>query len=244
MSGTIRCHYDFHIHSCLSPCGDADMTPNNIVNMAKLNGLDAIALTDHNIALNCGAVMEVGEQVGLLVMPGMELCTREDVHVICLFETLEGAQGFGREVYDKLPAIDNRPDIFGEQLILNSLDELTGSEPRMLLTAADIGFDEVLPMALSFGGTAFPAHIDKNANGALAVLGGIPPEAGFRVAELSSGCDEAAFLSQNPEVAPMKRLISSDAHYLWQIAEPEHFIELPKLTRSDIIHCMNDQNFL
>ena len=84
-------YYDFHIHSGLSPCGDNEMTPNNIVNIAKLYDLDVIALTDHNSTLNCKAVMEAGKEIGLLVIPGMELCTSEEVHLVCLFPDLESA---------------------------------------------------------------------------------------------------------------------------------------------------------
>ncbi|MBR2877233.1 MAG: PHP domain-containing protein, partial [Clostridia bacterium] len=95
--------YDFHIHSGLSPCGDNEMTPNNIVNMAKLYDLDAIALTDHNSTLNCKAVMEAGEEIGLIVIPGMELCTSEEVHIVCLFPDLKSAVKFGDYVRSTLP---------------------------------------------------------------------------------------------------------------------------------------------
>ena len=83
--------YDLHIHSCLSPCGDMDMTPNNITGMAKLLGLDFIALTDHNTVLNCAAAIEAGERNGVMVIPGMELTTSEDIHAVCLFPSLEKA---------------------------------------------------------------------------------------------------------------------------------------------------------
>ena len=81
----MKLYYDFHIHSGLSPCGDNEMTPNNIVNIAKLYDLDVIALTDHNSTLNCKAVMDLGKEIGLTVIPGMELCTSEEVHLVCLF---------------------------------------------------------------------------------------------------------------------------------------------------------------
>ena len=85
----MRCYYDLHLHSCLSPCGDMDMTPNNLVNMAKLLGLNVIALTDHNSSRNCAAAMAVGREIGLTVIPGMELTTCEDIHAVCLFPDLE-----------------------------------------------------------------------------------------------------------------------------------------------------------
>ena len=90
--------YDFHIHSCLSPCGDDDMTPQNIANMAKIMGYDIIALTDHNTCLNCPALMKVGEEIGLTVIPGMELCTSEEVHIVCLFPSLDDALRFSEHV--------------------------------------------------------------------------------------------------------------------------------------------------
>ena len=86
--------YDLHIHSVLSPCGDDDMTPCNIVGMSKLLGLDVIAITDHNSTGNAEAVMKCGQAMGLTVVPGMELETREEVHVLMLFEDLSKANEF------------------------------------------------------------------------------------------------------------------------------------------------------
>ena len=115
----MRLYYDFHIHSGLSPCGDNEMTPNNIVNIAKLYDLDVIALTDHNSALNCEAVMEAGKEIGLLVIPGMELCTSEEVHIVCLFPDLKSAVKFSDYIHSTLPPIRNKPTVFGEQLVFD-----------------------------------------------------------------------------------------------------------------------------
>lgn len=103
--------YDLHIHSCLSPCGDEDMTPGNIVGMAMLKGLDVIAITDHNSCKNCQVAMKAGDEYGVLVIPGMELTTMEEVHVVCLFETWEEAMEFDGFVYDSLMNIQNEEDI-------------------------------------------------------------------------------------------------------------------------------------
>ena len=110
--------YDLHIHSCLSPCGDDDMTPANIAGMAAVKGLDVIALTDHNSCRNCPAAMYHGIQYGVTVIPGMELTTQEEVHVICLFPDLENALAFDDLVYEKLMPVRNREDIFGKQQII------------------------------------------------------------------------------------------------------------------------------
>lgn len=100
--------YDFHIHTCLSPCADDDMTPTNIVMMAALKGLDVIAITDHNTCKNCKASIEIGKKNDILVLPGMELTTSEEVHVICLFADLEDAMRFDTYVYERLIKVKNK----------------------------------------------------------------------------------------------------------------------------------------
>lgn len=233
-------YYDFHIHSCLSPCGDQDMSPNNIVNMAKLKGLDAIALTDHNSCGNCGSVMRVGEREGVIVIPGMELCTSEDIHVVCLFSTLEGALEFEKEVKKTMPKVKNRAEIFGEQIMLDDQDAEIGREENLLIIASGVGVDGVLPLCRNFGGTAFPAHADKPSNGIVAILGAIPQEAGFTSAELSLNCDDNAFITSNPSLKNKYILKDSDAHYLWNISERENSICVNNATAAGIVNYLNN----
>ena len=114
-------YYDFHVHSCLSPCGDADNTPNNLAGMAFLNGVRIMALTDHNSSRNCPAFFEAARRYGIVPIAGMELTTSEDIHAVCLFETLEDALAFNDEVDTRRVRVKNRADIFGEQLILDTL---------------------------------------------------------------------------------------------------------------------------
>ena len=178
--------YDFHLHSCLSPCGDNDMTPYNLVNMAKLMGYDIIALTDHNTCKNCEAVMKLGEQYGILVIPGMELTTVEEVHVVCLFESLEKAVEFDKYVYAHLQPVENRPEIFGEQLIMDENDEIIGTVPNLLINATDISFSDVYDLVAKYDGIMIPAHIDKNSNSLLANLGFVPPDSKFTCFELKN----------------------------------------------------------
>ena len=115
----MRLTYDLHIHSCLSPCGDNDMTPANIAGMAAVKGLDVIAVTDHNSCRNCAPAMKMAEEYGVIALPGMELCTEEEVHVVCLFPDLYAAMDFDGYVYDKMLKIPNKEKIFGEQLLYN-----------------------------------------------------------------------------------------------------------------------------
>lgn len=230
MTGLREFHYDLHIHSCLSPCSDPDMTPCNIAGMAALKGLDVIAVTDHNSCLNCAAAIEAGARYGLLVLPGMELCTMENIHVICLFQTLSGALRFSDKVRSLLPKIPNRPDLFGDQTVMDSGDAATGHEEIFLLGATAIRFDRTERLAETFGGAAFPAHIDREAFGALNVLGSFPPDAGFSSIELSAACDRNHFLAEHREFRGCRVLQNSDAHRLWEISERGSRFALPELS--------------
>ena len=145
-----RYYYDLHIHSCLSPCAEDDNTPNNVAGMAKLSGLDIVALTDHNSVKNCPAFFEAAERYDLIPIAGMELTTSEEIHVICLFEMLDDALRFGEEIDRRRLPVKNRPDIFGEQLILDGEDNLIGNEENLLSVATDISV-ETLPELVQIG---------------------------------------------------------------------------------------------
>ena len=226
----MKFQYDFHIHSCLSPCGDTDMTPQNIVNMSRLMGYDVIALTDHNTARNCPAVMRAGEKAGLLVIPGMELCTSEEVHVVCLFPTLENALQFSDYVYDTLPPVKNKSSIFGEQLICNENDEITGTEERLLITASGISCMKVVETVQKFGGICYPAHIDRSSFSILSNLGTIDDSFGFTCAEIYDIIKETELKERYPYLKKLKIISDSDAHYLETMRIPQNYIELPELT--------------
>ena len=230
--------YDLHIHSCLSPCGDNDMTPNNIVHMALLAGFDMIALTDHNTCGNCPALLTVAREAGLTAVPGMELCTAEEAHVVCLFPELEAAMAFDAAVAPTLPPVRNRPDIFGEQLMMDAGDEIVGRRDILLTTASSISVEEVLPLARSFGGTAFPAHIDRESYSVLSALGDIPA-VGFRAVEITARGDLPALLARYPETREKPLLLNSDAHYLHQLGDPAAWLELPERSAAALVAALD-----
>ena len=236
----MRIYTDLHIHSCLSPCGDADMTPNNIVNMARLAGLTAIALTDHNACGNCPAILEAAKGSGLTVLPGMELCTSEEAHVVCLFPSLEAALAFEAQVLPTLPPFRNRPEIFGEQLILDGEDNIIGYAEAFLAGASGISVDKVAALARSFQGTAFPAHIDRPSYSVPAALGDIPP-VGFAAAEVTVMGDPEQMQARYPAIRGLPLLLDSDAHYLHQIQEAGPYLELPQNTPEAIIAALNGE---
>lgn len=229
-----RYYYDLHIHSCLSPCGDNDMTPNNIAGMCKLNNLNIAALTDHNSTLNCPAFFEAAARYGIVPVAGMELTTAEDIHVVCLFPTLSDAMAFGEEVNRHRILIPNRTDIFGDQLILNGEDEVIGTEEHLLPNATDISLEQSVPLAGQFNGVCWPAHIDREANGVIFTLGTFPDEPAFPLAELHDGAKAQTLRRQFPQLEKKPFVISSDAHYLEQLRDAENWFELAGGSDDDI----------
>ena len=228
---------DLHMHSCLSPCGDNDMTPNNVVNMAAVKGLDIIAVTDHNTAENLPAILECAQACGLTVVPGIEVETAEEVHIVCLFRTLEGAMQMQSVIYDKLPFIKNRREIFGEQRICNCEDEVIGEIPKMLIIATSIGTDEIFDIVKNIGGVAYPAHVDRDSYSVLSNLGFVPETYKGKYLELSRNCDFQYFSQQADELtnAGYHFFRASDAHYLWDIFERENFMELSEKSVDAVI---------
>ena len=222
--------YDLHMHSCLSPCGDVDMTPNNIVGMSKLLGLDVIALTDHNSVLNCEAVMKLGAQNDLLIIPGMELTTMEEIHVVCLFPTIEKALLFNDYVREHQMQIKNRADIYGRQIIMDENDEEIGEVSNLLILATDISVMNVRELVESFHGVCYPAHINRDSMSIISSLGDIPPECGFKTAEVSSSGDIEKLKIQHPILNDMLIVRDSDAHYLQNMKDAQNFFELDEIS--------------
>ena len=224
----MKYYYDLHLHSCLSPCGSEDMTPANLAAMCALAGLDIVALTDHNTCGNCAAFCRAAEELGLLALAGMELCTREEIHIICLFPTPRHGEEFEAYVSRRLPPLANDPAIFGRQSYMDEGDLLLGEDPRFLAGHTDIGLEEVPRLVSGFGGVAFPAHIDRPAFSLLGVLGLWEPALGFPLAEVSHNCPPE--FPGRPDLAGVRLITNSDAHYLDQIWGAEHAMELPQRT--------------
>lgn len=222
----MKISYDFHIHSCLSPCGDNDMTPQNIVNMSKIMGFDAIALTDHNTCRNCPAVIKAGEEIGLTVIPGMELCSSEEVHIVCLFPDIDKAMAFSDYVYSSLPPVKNKPAVFGDQLICDENDEVIGTEEKLLITASGISCAKAVEIVKKYGGICYPAHIDRSSFSILSNLGMIDESFGFTCAEIFDITKEKELKEKHPYLNSLKIISDSDAHYLEKMRLPEQTIDI------------------
>ncbi len=217
--------YDLHVHSCLSPCGDDDNTPNNLAGMATLNGIQIMALTDHNTCQNCPAFFKAAKRYGIIAIAGMELTTSEEIHVICLFDDLEKAMEFDKEVSARRIKVPNRPDIFGHQYILDGEDNIVSEEPNLLSVATTISLEEVPSIVQKYDGVCYPAHIDRHSNGAIAVLGAFPETPHFDCVEFHKSEKAQEYIARYGLESKLK-IISSDAHYLTDLREDNVAIEL------------------
>ena len=231
--------YDFHIHTCLSPCGDNDMTPANIIGMAVLKGLDAVAITDHNSSLNCEAAMKLGEAYGVLVIPGMELTTEEEAHVVCLFPALDNALAFSSHVYEKLLPIKNKPEVFGHQYICDEDENIKGEIEYLLINATSIGFSDVSKELKPYGGVMIPAHVDKSTTSIISNLGFIPPDSDFRTFECKNMANLHGLRHDHPYLRECKVITDSDAHYLEHINEAVNTIQVKEKSIPGILDYLN-----
>lgn len=231
--------YDFHVHSCLSPCAEDDMTPGNIVGMALVKNLDIVALTDHNTCKNVPAFMEIAKEYGIIAIPGMELCTVEDVHLIGLFPSLKDAMEFDEFVYDKMANIENKEEIFGNQLIYDKKDQFVGKEAKLLIGGTSISFMQAQDRILEHNGIMIPAHIDRTSNSLLSNLAFIPEDSSFSCVEIKNRKKKEEIISKNPYLNKCKILYNSDAHYLYEINEAKYYIETTGKTIPDIFAALS-----
>ena len=238
----MKLYYDLHLHSCLSPCGDNDMTPYNLVNLAKLFGYDIIALTDHNSCKNCESAMKIGQAIGITVVPGIEICTSEEIHNICLFPTLEKAMDFSDYIYSTLPMIKNREKIFGQQLIMDEADTILGKEEILLTTASSVSIDELSDLVDKYDGVCYPAHIDRNSYSIISSLGDFSPEMEVRCFELTPKAKAEDYLEKYPATKGKLIIRSSDAHYLENMREPEFIIDLPENSAEALIEYLKGRH--
>ena len=215
-------YYDLHIHSCLSPCGDDDNTPANIAGMATLCNLNVVALTDHNTCKNCPAFFKACKRYGLIPIAGMELTTAEDIHIIFLFEELDDALRFSDYVETRRILFENRVDIYGEQMVMDENDEVIEVEKYLLSNATTITVEECPALAEEFGGIAYPAHIDREANGIISTLGTFPDIKGFKCCEFNDGSNIEKY-KKLYDLGQRHTVVCSDAHYLHMMRDKENY---------------------
>ena len=203
---------DLHIHTCLSPCSELDMSPKNIVAKSIEKQLDIIAICDHNSAENVQAVKQLGEKLGLSVLPGMEICSKEEVHILGLFNTVEQAQAMQEFVYAHLPG-ENQVELFGYQVIVNEKDEICGEVSRLLIGASQLSLKDVADKIHKLGGLSIASHVDRPSFGIIGQLGFIPTDLPLDGLEVSFRVPLNEVRQKVPGVMNFPCISSSDAHF-------------------------------
>lgn len=209
---------DLHIHSCLSPCGDLDMSPRGIVERSLERGLDLIAVCDHNSAENVGAVMRAGTDRGLPVLAGMEISSVEEVHSLALFDKVEQALAMQAFVYGQLKGT-NRPEIFGDQVVANELDEVEGFNDRLLIGATKLPLFRILDEIHRLGGLSIASHVDRPSYSVLSQLGFISRDLALDALEISPNMARESIPEKIPDAARFPVVTFSDAHFLDDIGK-------------------------
>lgn len=212
---------DLHIHSTLSPCSSLEMSPAAIIRRARELGLDVIAVTDHNSMANCFQAAAIGARSGLAVLFGMEAQTREDVHILCLFQEQTQAERFNERIYALLPDVKNNPEFFGDQVVVDAQDNIVRHEDRLLLNALDISIPDLLELVRLHDGVGIPAHVEAPPYGLLVNLGLVPAELADAVLEISCAARAEGVRQAYPGLARHPLISSSDAHYLQDIGKAQ-----------------------
>ncbi|MCI2425462.1 PHP domain-containing protein [Candidatus Acetothermia bacterium] len=205
---------DLHIHTVLSPCAEVEMIPPLIIRRARELGLGLIGITDHNSAENVAAVIEAAQGSGITVLPGIEVQTREEVHVVTLFDTAQQALVWQMEVFNHLPNLKNNEDHFGAQFVVDASGEYIRRNERLLATSTDMSLEMVVAMVQDLGGLALPAHVDRPSFSLLANLGFVPPDLDLPAVEILCSSQESEVRQRFPQIRGFTMVSSGDAHRL------------------------------
>ena len=230
---------DIHIHTVLSPCAMLEMLPPFIVERACETNTQLIAITDHNSSANVPAVIKAAVGSKLTVLPGMELTTAEEIHVICLFDTYAQLVELQKIVDKNLPNIPNNPDFFGIQLIVDSEGNYVDTENRLLSNATRLSIGEAQRHVYRLGGIFIPAHVTREENGLLPRLGGIPPELNLSVLEIS-GISKSEAIKLYPFLKDYHLIPSTDAHDLDGITGILS-LQMEEISVSSLLHALQTQ---
>jgi len=205
---------DLHLHTVASACAEVEMIPPLIVRRARELGIELLAVTDHHSVENAAAVQEAARAVGIEVLAGMEVQTREEVHVVCYFEDTVQAEEWQEMIWKRLPGMANRPEFFGEQYVVDATGAYVRTNGRLLQTSTDLSFDELFWLAEQWGVLAVPAHVDRPRYSLFANLGVLPEAVRLPGVEISRNIAPQEALRRFPSLRGLGMVQSGDAHRL------------------------------
>jgi len=230
---------DLHIHTILSPCASLEMSPKNIVQRALEQNLDIIGITDHNSTLQCEIVIKEALKEGLKVYPGVEVTTKEEIHCLAYFSSLNDLSEFQTYLDQYMPNIKNDPKLFGYQVVVDENENIVYEEDKLLISALQIGIDKVEQLVHELNGIFIPAHVNKSKNSLISQLGFVPSTLKADAFEITKQTDNQSFISQNRLKSDTVILRNSDAHMLEQIGENVTFLSMESVEFSEFSLALN-----
>jgi predicted metal-dependent phosphoesterase TrpH len=210
---------DLHVHTCMSPCAELDISPRAIIKTCREKGLDIIGITDHNSAEHVLVTAALGAEAGVAVIGGMEVTSAEEVHLLVFFENAEESLTFQGYIYNHLPVEENNEQVFGFQPVVNKDDEILFFNKRLLIGATDLSVEQVLQRAQLLKGLVIASHIDREAFSMISQLGMVPDHLALDAVEISPHMGKAEALKTLPYRKTIPLITSSDAHALSDIGK-------------------------
>lgn len=233
---------ELHLHTVVSPCAAVEMIPPLIVREAVARGINLMAVTDHNTTANVAAVQKAAADSDVTVLPGMELQTKEEVHLLCLFDTLDQMAAWQIFVDNRMPRLENNIEYFGEQFVVDETGEFIRREEQLLLTSAQISLDEAVAEVTRLEGLAIPAHVNRSSFSLIANLGFVPVDIPFEALEISRHITPAAAQETFPQLQQYPLIQSGDVHYLHEFLGTTHFqLAAPTLSEMKRAFLAEDQ---
>ena len=222
---------DLHVHSVLSPCSGLEMSPKEVIKAAKDRGINILAITDHNSMANCSVYQKEALKAGITFLWGVEIQTSEEIHIIALFTDQDTALDFDTELYESLLPIENNPEFFGDQVVIDENEDIVRFEKRALINSSQWSLNELITKLNKLQCFYFPAHIDAEAYSIIGQLGFIPAEHNFIALGITAACDLTKFLGKHSDLAGYSFIRSSDAHYLAEVGKgcTEFYLETATL---------------
>lgn len=234
---------DLHVHSVLSPCAEVEMTPRNIVWHAAKHGIDIVAITDHNACDNVTAALAAAKGTNVIILPGMEVETKEEVHIIVLFEKMCQLKQWEQFVNEHMSGRLNDEKRFGAQFVVDADDELIRIKPEMLLTSLNSGITEVCRKVNELGGICIASHVDRPANSLIAQLGFIPTDVELAAVEVSRLTNPSEAKQRFPGIGNLPIVTSSDAHTIDDfLSGPKTIFYIDAPTLPEIQQALKGQN--
>jgi PHP family Zn ribbon phosphoesterase len=234
---------DLHVHSLLSPCAEVEMTPRNIVWHAAQHGIDIIAITDHNAADNVMAALEAAKGTGVTVIPGMEVETKEEIHLIVLFEKIRQLKVWQQYVDAHRSGAFNDETRFGAQFIVDAEDNLVSVKPELLLGPLTAGVKEITGSVRELGGICIASHIDRPAYSIISQLGFIPDDIELAAVEVSRRIKPAEAAARLPAISGRTVITCSDAHTIQDfLTGPNTHFHIEEPTLNEVIMALKGLN--